>query len=77
MVLVMVLLFTKNETKWTQPSPTFAPYPPSPNPSILPNFSSQSLHVIPLSVYLCQMFSFLPSLLEGPPHSSLLGRGLY
>lgn len=37
---------------------------------------SQSHDAVPLSVYLCHACSFLPSLLEGPPHSSLLGRGL-
>lgn len=58
MVLVMVLFFTKNETKWISPVPHSAPHPPGPNPLIpsprLP--SSADLQAHPdaiLSVYPC------------------------
>lgn len=40
MVFVMVLLFTKNETKWTQPSPTLGPWPSGPNPPTPPYLSA-------------------------------------
>ena len=80
MVLVMVLLFTKNETKWTRPLlPHFASHPtPRSRPSAPAHLFKPipPPHVVSLSVDLCQMFSFLPSLLEGPPHSSLRRRGL-
>nr|KAF6488909.1 calcium voltage-gated channel auxiliary subunit gamma 3 [Molossus molossus] len=57
MVLVMVLFFTKNETKWISPVPHSVPQPPGPNPLFLPTLQADPPTPF-LSVCLCQMFPF-------------------
>lgn len=57
MVLVMVLLFTKNETKWTQPSPKLGPgpsgsYPPPPTPNPPPPGPPPTFQANPMMSFL-------------------------